>query len=71
LQAVEFLLRVALPHVPPPAIVPLSDGGIQLEWHEGGVDLEISFSDLEPGVYVEDRDSGEAAELPLDEAPAS
>lgn len=68
LQAVEFLLGVALPHLPPPAIVPLSDGGIQLEWHEGGVDLEISFSDREPGVYVEDRDGGEAAELPLDQA---
>lgn len=68
LQAVEFLLNVALPHVPPPAIVPLSDGGIQLEWHHGGVDLEISFSELEPGGYVEDRDGGEAAELPLNEA---
>lgn len=49
MQAVEFLLNVALFHVPPPAIVPLSDGGLQLEWHEGGVDLEISFSEFEPG----------------------
>jgi hypothetical protein len=44
---------------PPPAIVPTSDGGIQLEWHRCGVDLEVrtaagtllevSFEDLESG----------------------
>jgi len=48
---------------PPPAIVPTSDGGIQLEWHRCGVDLEIrapagtllevSFEDLESGEFYE------------------
>ncbi|HEX3130798.1 MAG TPA: hypothetical protein VH394_25915 [Thermoanaerobaculia bacterium] len=50
---------------PPPAIVPTSDGGIQLEWHRCGVDLEIravaetlleiSFEDLESGEIYEDE----------------
>lgn len=69
LQAVEFLLGVAQPHVPSPTIVPLTDGGIQVEWHQGGIDLEISFSDFESGVYIEDREGGAAVELPLADAP--
>jgi hypothetical protein len=27
----------------PPAVVPCSDGGIQLEWHTGGLDIEVAF----------------------------
>ena len=27
--------------VPPPTVVPTSEGGIQVEWHRNGVDLEI------------------------------
>lgn len=68
LHAVQFLLSTAYSSVPPPTIVPLTDGGIQLEWHRGGIDFEIAFSDLEPGVYVADRDAGEEVELPLREA---
>jgi len=30
--------------VPEPLAVPMSDGGVQLEWHRGGVDLEIVVS---------------------------
>src|SRR4051812_43775310 len=52
-QAVRFLVDNAYAELARPAIVPLSEGGIQIEWHRGGIDLEISFSDVEPGVYFE------------------
>lgn len=41
LAAVERLFE---PNSPTPSIVPLSNGGLQLEWHRGGKDLEIEFS---------------------------
>lgn len=28
----------------PPAVVPCSDGGIQLEWHTAGYDIEVAFT---------------------------
>lgn len=61
--AIRFLLQVLAPESPAPQIVPLSGGGIQLEWHQNGVDLEIeidapnqvfvSFEDLESGMEFE------------------
>jgi len=30
--------------LPPPSIVPISDGGLQIEWHRAGKDFEIEFS---------------------------
>lgn len=30
--------------MPEPAIVPTNDGGIQLEWHQSGVDVEVYIS---------------------------
>lgn len=70
LQAVRFLLDHAYPAVPQPAIVPLADGGIQIEWHQGGIDLEISFSDQESGVFVEDHHTSLIEERPVSEASA-
>jgi hypothetical protein len=67
IDAAKFLTEVAFPGIAAPSIVPLSDGGVQVEWHRGGVDIEIAFSDEEPGVYVVDREGGEV-ELPLTEA---
>ncbi|HWK25917.1 MAG TPA: hypothetical protein VNS09_05100 [Solirubrobacter sp.] len=66
LQAVTFLMRVAFEEVPEPSIVPLGDGGIQLEWHVAGIDLEIAFSEEEPGVYFASAD--QEMESPLNEA---
>ncbi|MCC6809529.1 MAG: hypothetical protein IT381_19020 [Deltaproteobacteria bacterium] len=37
------------PNTPRPSVVPTNRGGLQLEWHQGGVDLEIRSS--MPGVY--------------------
>lgn len=42
--ALEVLETVMLPRTPLPAIVPAADGGIQIEWHEGDIDLEFHVS---------------------------
>lgn len=41
-KAVELALAVA-PLVPDydPALVPCSDGSVQVEWHDGGYDVEM------------------------------
>ncbi len=49
--------------VPDPSVVPSPDGGIQLEWHQGGMDLEVhcrpdGFVDL----FAEDQARGEQEE---------
>lgn len=67
IDAAAFLAKVAFPGIAPPSITPLSDGGVQVEWHRGGLDIEIAFSDDEPGAYIEDRQGGEI-ELSLTEA---
>ena len=70
-QAVKFLLDNAYSELAPPAVVPLSDGGVQLEWHRGGLDVEIAFSTIEPGVYIEDAETGESTETALNTAAAT
>jgi len=40
-SAVTLLLDVLSADDPQPAVVPTSRGGILVEWHEGGVDLEV------------------------------
>jgi hypothetical protein len=39
--ALEVLQGVMRPRTPPPQVVPSSSGGIQLEWHQKGIDLEV------------------------------
>ncbi len=67
IDAATFLTRVAFPGMAAPSITPLADGGVQIEWHRGGLDIEVAFSDEDPGVYIVDRQGGEV-ELPLSEA---
>jgi hypothetical protein len=52
----------------PPLLMPLNDGGVQAEWHRGGLDVEVIFSpdSEERGIFVRDKQSGEERELPLD-----
>lgn len=38
----DLLLELLCDDTPPPSCVPVSDGSVQLEWHTGGVDLEVS-----------------------------
>jgi len=68
MEAVEFLTKIAYRSIAAPSIVSLSDGGIQLEWHRGGIDVEVTFSDHEPGMYFVDRESGDEREFRLDQA---
>jgi len=59
-----YLIWVAIASgVPAPAIIPTSNGGIQLEWHRCGMDLEIqvaSGTSLE--VFFENLATGETYE---------
>lgn len=69
IDAVQLLLKIAYPEISAPSIVPLADGGLQLEWHRGGIDVEIVLSDDEPGIYIEDNNmEGETVEAPLSAA---
>jgi hypothetical protein len=65
MEAVEFLIEIAYPDLARPSIVPLADGGLQVEWHRNGIDLEVTFSDEDAGVYVVDRNKRETVERPL------
>lgn len=38
-----FLLSKTEEKTPEPSIVPMNNGGVQLEWHEKGIDLEIAI----------------------------
>ena len=40
-QMLSLLVRALDSCVPPPTVVPTPEGGIQVEWHRNGVDLEI------------------------------
>lgn len=47
-QSVETALTLASvlsDDTPPPAIVPTPAGGIQMEWHASGIDLEVEVAD--------------------------
>ncbi len=48
---------------PLPGVVPLSDGGLQIEWHGKGRHLEIEFpADEAPKFYYYEDDTGEEIE---------
>ncbi len=40
-QMLSLLTHALDSRVPPPTVVPTSEGGIQVEWHRNGIDLEI------------------------------
>ena len=52
LKALMVLVEVMERDAPAPSVVPLNDGGIQVEWHRRGRNLEIEFPAGEaPGFY--------------------
>jgi hypothetical protein len=60
LDAMEFasivLYNIMQPHTPLPQVVPTSVGGVQLEWHERGIDLEIHVTGSYEGeIWYEDH----------------
>ena len=67
-KAIAFLVDAAssIPDVVAPAVVPTVRGGLQLEWHRQGVDLEIEFDPSgSPSWYAEDRRTEETVEATL------
>jgi hypothetical protein len=42
--ALEILHKIMRPRTPIPQVIPSSVGGIQLEWHEKGIDLELHIT---------------------------
>src|SRR6266496_3882486 len=53
-SARNLLIRTAKPETPPPIVVPSPRGGVQLEWHMNGIDLEVeAFPEGRFSVYVE------------------
>lgn len=69
--AVGILGRVMSADTPAPIVVPMVRGGVQLEWHTGGIDLEISiYSPDEIIICVEDA-GGESMDGRFDERVAT
>jgi hypothetical protein len=66
-EAAVGLLRAILDSTTPrPFVVPTCRGGIQLEWHRGGVDLEIEIESPEQmNVFFEDANEGTCKEMTL------
>jgi hypothetical protein len=64
-EALQFLYGTMRASTPVPAMVPTANGGIQLEWHQAGLDVEILLAGTEEdGLYVRDLASGEEWEGP-------
>ncbi len=42
LAALNALVEVMWPDSPAPSLVPMYDGGLQLEWHAPGLDIELT-----------------------------
>jgi hypothetical protein len=58
-QSLSTLELIMGPVSPAPSVVPLRDGGLQLEWHRDQKDLEIMFSaDDFPQFYFKDNRAG-------------
>lgn len=69
-ESQAFVERLLQQPIPVPSILPVPDGGVQLEWSAGAVELELEF---EPGASVavfvcDDHEAGQQidGELPRD-----
>jgi hypothetical protein len=68
-DALNFINGMLGPTSPVPRVVPLSSGGLQLEWRKQGVDLEIVFDPGEQfSFYLRNRVNGEESEHALPES---
>ena len=66
-RAVELLFQLKETGAPPPIVVPTAPGGIQLEWHANGVDIEVYInSPNEITFFAEHLESGDSVEQPMD-----
>jgi len=65
-SAMTFANEMLGPRSPAPRVVPLSSGGLQLEWQREGIDLEIIFDRGEvPFFSYRNRTSGEEGDHDL------
>lgn len=65
-QTIEFLTAYVVRDVAVPVLVPTVRGGLQLEWHRRGVDIEVEVNpDGSVSWCAEDRRSGEEVEAAL------
>jgi hypothetical protein len=67
-HATRFLREAdsLISNLPAPSIVPTVRGGLQLEWHRQGVEIEIEFGvDDSASWYAEERGAGTALEGPV------
>ena len=65
-RTVEFLTTYLVEGVAGPVLVPTVRGGVQLEWHGRGVDIEVEVSpDGSVSWCAEDRRTGEELEAVL------
>ena len=64
MKSLVLLLECAANETPAPQFIPTSEGGLQLEWHVDGIDLELRFSPTEPSTFYHvDRHGIEAEGL--------
>jgi hypothetical protein len=61
-SALEILFSVMSYDSPPPCVVPTVSGGLQFEWHVGGIDLEIAVSRPGEGRFIFEDQSGSEIE---------
>ena len=65
IRAIQLLAELLRPETPPPVVVPTVRGGIQLEWHTRGVNIEIYVeSPKNVSFFAEEVRSGESREAP-------
>lgn len=63
IAALNLLINVVEERTPKPAFIPTNQGSVQLEWHTGGIDLEIEI--LSPHRFFlsfENSNTGETLE---------
>ena len=66
IRAVQLLFELLDPKTPTPIVVPTVRGGIQLEWHTKGVDIEVYInSPTDVSFFAERVESDESTEQPL------
>jgi len=65
-RAIRILAEFLESDTPSPSVVPTVRGGIQLEWHTRGVDLEVYIeSPGDVSFFAEDAGSGKSSDVPL------
>lgn len=66
-KAWELLLHLTPWVQVPPSLVPTSTGGVVLEWHRGGIDLEVQFPPKGDAEVSFESEAGDEFDGPLDQ----